>query len=241
MLGFILIFFGIGFRVVGNSRCHHLLHHSLPFAWEVTMETAKVQDDALAEKVRCLRPLASFLEVYHVLKWWKREWNDPHSMEKNMFVKGTVKPVHFIRYVFFIHATLTEKWFESIVYKSTLPRFHRMNFTTFWKPCKLLVIPATIFYPNMFFVKTPRIPMDAGYCSCWSFVKAPLITKEEGKLWPHNETALQMRDKVGAAVVLEKVCFFFCWIEGIATLPKFNIALKLFYILGFGNFSGANC
>eukprot|EP00434_Breviolum_minutum_P003523 symbB.v1.2.003098.t1/scaffold174.1/size397799/18 len=26
--------------------------------------------------------------------------------------------------------------------------------------------------------------------------KAPLITKEEGKLWPHNETALQMRDKV---------------------------------------------
>ncbi|CAE7817085.1 fmt [Symbiodinium sp. CCMP2592] len=26
--------------------------------------------------------------------------------------------------------------------------------------------------------------------------KAPLISKDEGKLWPHNETALQMRDKV---------------------------------------------
>ncbi|CAE7466962.1 fmt [Symbiodinium natans] len=26
--------------------------------------------------------------------------------------------------------------------------------------------------------------------------KAPLISKNEGKLWPHNETALQMRDKV---------------------------------------------
>eukprot|EP00913_Durusdinium_trenchii_P004249 g3940.t1 len=26
--------------------------------------------------------------------------------------------------------------------------------------------------------------------------KAPIITKEEGRLWPHNETAMQMRDKV---------------------------------------------
>lgn len=26
--------------------------------------------------------------------------------------------------------------------------------------------------------------------------KAPLIMKDEGKLWPHNETALQMRDKI---------------------------------------------
>lgn len=132
------------------------------------------------------------------------------AWKKTCSWKGTVKPLHFRRYVFFIHATLTEKWFESIVYKSTLPRFHRMSFTTFWKPCKLLVIPATIFYPNMFFVKTPKILMDAGYCSCWSFVKAPLITKEEGKLWPHNETALQMRDKVGTVVGLEKVVSLIC-------------------------------
>ena len=31
--------------------------------------------------------------------------------------------------------------------------------------------------------------------AAWLPGEAPMITKEEGKLWPHNETALQMRDK----------------------------------------------
>ncbi|CAL1142180.1 unnamed protein product [Cladocopium goreaui] len=42
-----------------------------------------------------------------------------------------------------------------------------------------------------------EVTMDTAQVQDESLVeKAPMITKEEGKLWPHNETALQMRDKV---------------------------------------------
>ena len=36
----------------------------------------------------------------------------------------------------------------------------------------------------------------AVYFFLFSDGQAPIITKEEGRLWPHNETAMQMRDKV---------------------------------------------
>ena len=42
----------------------------------------------------------------------------------------------------------------------------------------------------------------ASYCDrhfkLSNICEASLISKDEGRLWPHNETALQMRDKVGA-------------------------------------------
>ena len=46
----------------------------------------------------------------------------------------------------------------------------------------------------------------------------------------------------GPAGAGEKLLFVFsCWIEGIATPPKFHIAPETFLYMGFGNFSGANC
>ena len=126
------------------------------------METAKVQDDALAEKVRCWDHWQICLNsTIPQVTETRVKW--PLNTEEDMFVKRNYATIESYRKFDVTSMSLTQK----DVLKHSLqiyitPRFQRMNFTTFQEHVSCLVTPATIFHPNMFFLN-PQILMDAGF------------------------------------------------------------------------------